>query len=203
MGTVVVDEASSQPLELVPLTVEQYHHIRVMGILDEDAPVELLNGLLVQKDRGEQMPVSPLHALVTSRLMRLASEIEAGGCHLRVQNPITIPPSHEPEPDGAVVRGCPEAYLEHHPLPQDVLCLIEIADSSLSRDRTTKQRIYAVAEIPQYLIVNLTEQRVEIYEEPHAAAGHYSTVRIVHREETVSLSLDEQQLQIPASRLLP
>jgi len=108
----------------VSLSVEQYHHMREAGILNEDEPVELLNGLLVYKDRGGPKPVSPLHALVTSRMTLLAPDLEKRGCHLRLHNPVTIPPSHEPEPDGAVIRGGPEDYLERHPQPGDVLCLI-------------------------------------------------------------------------------
>jgi hypothetical protein len=54
------------------------------------------------------------------------------------ENPITLPPSHEPEPDGAVVQGRPEDYLKRHPGPADVVCALEVADSSLRADRTIK-----------------------------------------------------------------
>jgi Uma2 family endonuclease len=204
MGTVFLDEARSLPLEVIPLSIERYHHMRDAGILDEDEPVELLEGLLVRKDRGGPMAVSPLHALVTSRLMGLAPEIEAHGGHLRVQNPITIPPSHEPEPDAAIVRGRCEAFLEHHPFPADVLSVIEVADTSLSRDRTTKQRIYAAAGVPQYVIINLVDHRIEVYEQPSPGIAQYATIRFVQPEETVALRVsDEDTLAVPASHWLP
>ena len=85
------------------------------------------------------------------------------GCHLRIQDPITIHPSHEPEPDAAIVRGRPRDYADHHPEPGDVVSLIEISESSLEHDRTTKLRIYAAAGIPQYIILNLVDRRVEVY----------------------------------------
>jgi len=107
-----------------------------------------------------------------------------------VQNPITLPPSHEPEPDGAIVRGCPEDYLDAHPQPSDVLCVIEVSDSPLSGDRTIKQGVYAGAEIPQYVIVNIAECRVEVYEQPDAAAGIYKVVRILHKGDSLALHVD-------------
>ncbi len=161
-------------LAVVPLNVEQYHSMRETGILAEDAPVELIDGLLVYKDRGGALPVSPLHAFVTHRMARLAPALEERGCHLRLENPITLPPSHEPEPDGAVVQGRPEDYLERHPGPGDVLCVIEVSDSSLRNDRTIKQSIYAAAGIAQFIIVNLVEGRIEVYEDPNVAERGYS-----------------------------
>jgi hypothetical protein len=123
--------------------------MREAGILAEDTPVELIDGLLVYKDRGGALPASPLHTFVTHRMARLAPALEERGCHLRLENPITLPPSHEPEPDGAVVQGHPEDYLERHPGPGAVLCVIEVSDSSLKNDRTIKQSIYAAAGIAQ------------------------------------------------------
>jgi hypothetical protein len=128
MGIVSLEDTT----EVVPLTVHQYHRMRETGILAEDEPIELLNGLLVHKDRGgAQMPVSPLHALVVSRMVALAPELEARGCHLRLQNPMTIEPRHEPEPDGFIVRGSADDYLDRHPGPREVTCVITAVQNSL------------------------------------------------------------------------
>ncbi|MFO1351745.1 MAG: hypothetical protein U1F68_14175 [Gammaproteobacteria bacterium] len=97
--------------DLVTLTVAQYHRMVEAGILPEGEPIELIDGLLVKKNRGAGMTAHPLHALVVSRLIRLAPSLEALGYHLRLQNPITIAPPHEPEPDAAIVRGTPAAYM--------------------------------------------------------------------------------------------
>jgi Uma2 family endonuclease len=193
-----------RPLAVVPLNVEQYHSMRETGILAEDAPVELIDGLLVYKDRGGALPVSPLHAFVTHRMARLAPALEARGCHLRLENPITLPPSHEPEPDGAVVQGRPEDYLERHPGPGDVLCVIEVSDSSLRNDRTIKQSIYAAAGIAQFIIVNLVEGRIEVYEDPNIAERGYRLVRILYRDDTISLRVPgDRTLGVPAADWLP
>lgn len=203
MEPVFFDE-TPRPIAIVPLSVEQYHSMRETGILDEDAPVELIDGLLVYKDRGGAVPVSPLHSFVTHRMARLAPAREERGCHLRVENPITLPPSHEPEPDGAVVLGRPEDYLERHPGPGDVLCVIEVADSSLRSDRTTKQGIYATAGIAQFIIVNLVEGRIEVYEDPNVAEKCYRLVRILHRGDTISLRVPgDSTFDVPAADWLP
>ncbi len=193
------------PLAVVPLSVEQYHSMREAGILDEDQPVELIDGLLVYKDRGgNSMPVSPLHAFVTQRLASLEPALERQGCHMRVENPMTLPPSHEPEPDGAVVQGRPEDYLACHPGARDVSCVIEVSDSSLKSDRTTKQGIYASAEIAQFIIVNLAEGRVEVYEEPNAAEKCYGVVRILHQGETIALRTSgDRSLEVSVADWLP
>jgi Uma2 family endonuclease len=200
----VVLDPTTRPLAVVPLTVEQYHSMRETGILDEDEPVELIDGLLVYKDRGGAMPVSPLHSLVTHRMSRLAPALEDQGCHLRLENSITLPPSHEPEPDGAVVRGRAEDYLERHPGSGDVLCAIEVAESSLKSDRTTKQGIYAAAGIGQFIIVNLVEGRVEVYGEPNVAERCYGVVRVLHRGDSMALRLPGgRTLDVPVADWLP
>jgi hypothetical protein len=100
----------STPLELADLTVDQYHRMLETDILTDGEPVELLDGLLVVKDRGPAKTLRPQHRFVVSLLMRLASRIEAFGAHLELQSPITFAPKNEPEPDGMIVRGRLEDY---------------------------------------------------------------------------------------------
>ncbi len=193
-------QSAPEFFDLVPLTVEQYHRMLEVGILDEGEPIELLDGLLVAKDRGGQMTINPLHALLVNRLMRLAAKLEVLGAHLRLQCPITLPPNQEPEPDAVIVRGALEDFMDRHPTAEDVCCVIEIADSSLDRDRTTKQRIYATAGIGQYLLANLSDRQVEIYEDP--AEGQYRHMQIA-TEGDIDLVLPEGKMTLKAEWLLP
>jgi Uma2 family endonuclease len=188
--------------DLLPLTVTQYHRMLETGILEEGAPIELLDGFLVLKDRGDAMTVNPLHALIVNRLMRISAELEERGAHLRLQCPITLPPDQEPEPDAVIVRGGLEAFLEEHPTAKDVCCAVEIADTSLERDRTTKQRIYAAAGIPQYVLANLKQRQVEIYQEPEPEAGRYRQIRIAV-DGDVQLNLPRGLVSLPVKMLLP
>ena len=202
MQAVLAEESTSH--ELAILTVDQYHRMLETGILADGEPVELLDGLLVVKDRGPAMTLSPQHRFTVSLLMRLAPRIEASGAHLELQSPITFAPKNEPEPDGMIVRGRLEDYAERHPGPEDVSCVIEVAESSLKRDRTTKQRIYATAGIPQYLILNLVDRQIEIREDPLASAGRYRTAHVVGKDERVALNLpDGRVVEVAGEELLP
>jgi Uma2 family endonuclease len=205
MSIVPLKAAFPERREIVPLTVEQYHGMIAAGILEEGEPVELLDGLLVRRNRGEGMTTNPLHALVVSTLnMRLVTALGAFRCHVRIQSPVTLPPRDEPEPDLAIVRGLPADFSHRHPGPADVTCVIEVAGTSLERDRTIKQRIYAAASIPQYLIVNLVHSRVEVFEKPHPARGRYrQRVERTGDEEIALLLPESRRLVVAAADCLP
>jgi len=178
--------------EIVPLTVEQYHGMLAAGILAEGEPIELLNGLLVRKSRGEEKTTHPHHALVVSKMtMLLVAAIKGMSCHVRVQSPVTLPPYNEPEPDLAIINGPPTAFADRHPGPADVICAIEVAGSSLERDRTVKQRIYASTGIPQYVIMNLIDSRIEVFEKPDSAKGRYRWRAELAGDKEIGLLLSE------------
>jgi Uma2 family endonuclease len=141
-------------------SVAEYHRMIQTGILDEDDPVELLEGYVVLK-----MPRNPTHdgtiQLVSKRLLRVLP----AGWEMRVQSAITLADS-EPEPDIALVRGDERTYLTRHPGPGDVGLVVEVADTSLVRDRDDKGRVYARADIPVYWLVNLVDRRLEVFTAP-------------------------------------
>jgi Uma2 family endonuclease len=179
------------PLE--PLTTTQVEQMMAHGILLEGAPVELIDGLLMRKDRstrgGDLMTHHPKHAACVSSLQGLASEVEPHGCHLRSQLPIALSAIRAPEPDLAIVRGMREDYRRRHPAPGDVIAVVEVADSSLDFDRTTKQRIYAEAGIGVYWIANVIDGMIEVYEQPDPQAGEYKLRRDCHSGKTIDLAL--------------
>jgi Uma2 family endonuclease len=190
----------------LPLTVDQFHRMIQAGILRDGAPVELIDGVLVTKDCGaEGSPVahSPRHALAISKLQRLERRMELAGWHVRCQLPVTLSSIQEPEPDGAIVRGMPEAYAAHHPTPDDILVVIEAADSSLEYDRSTKQRIFAAAGIAQYWIVNLPEHYVEVYDLPIASEGRYARRVDFGVGQTLRVTVEPNSVDVPVSELLP
>jgi hypothetical protein len=192
----------------VPLTVDQYHGMIATGILPEGEPIELLDGFLVRKDRSrcgeDPMTVGHEHVLVLGKIGRLTAEIERLGCYLRIQQPITLQPDNEPEPDAAIALGTVEDYAGRHPVPGEITCLIEVADSSLQRDRITKQRIYADHAIPQYLIVNLVDGVIEEHRDPRPGTGRYGEVITIRAGEVLKIRIaGDQHMEIPAASLLP
>jgi Uma2 family endonuclease len=146
------------------LSVAQYHAMADHGILDEDDPVELLEGWLVQK-----MTKHRPHSLVTRRARRALERLIPAGWYVDSQEPLTLSDS-EPEPDVRVAREEVADNAERHPGPQEVGLVVEVADTTLRRDRGTKKRVYARAGIPVYWIANLVESRFEIYTDPTGPA---------------------------------
>jgi Uma2 family endonuclease len=151
-------------LVLWRLSVKQYHALAAAGILDEDDRVELLDGLLVDK-----MSKNPPHSYATQQTSEAMVRLLPGGWFINVQEPVTLDTS-EPEPDLAVVAGRRSDFRQHHPKPQEVALVVEVADSTLARDRGTKKRIYAQAGIPVYWVINLIDQCIELYTEPSGPA---------------------------------
>ena len=193
---------------MVRFTLDQYHKMIDTGFVREGAPIEFIDGFLVLKDRSQRgsnpMTVHPAHAYSVHAIARLNAAVEPMGLHVRSQQPVTIPPNHEPEPDGVFVRGRADAYRKHHPHPPDITCVIEVADSSLDYDRTTKQRVYATAGIPQYVIINLTDSTVDLYAGPHGDPGRYAPPVRLSRSDRIHLDLgDGRTLEVECAALLP
>lgn len=167
------------------LSVAQYHDMIQSGILTDDDPVELLEGWLVTK-----MPKSRRHTLSTRRTRAALTEIVPAGWYVDSQEPITTDDS-EPEPDVVVVRGSDNDYLDRHPAPAEVALIVEVADATLQRDRTLKQRLYASAGITTYWILNLQDEQLEVYTEPAGEGEQAAYVRrtIYKASDSVSVVL--------------
>jgi Uma2 family endonuclease len=156
------------------LSVGQYHAMARRGILVDGEPVELLEGLLVQK-----MTKHRPHSLTTLRARRALERVASTWGYVDSQEPVTTSTS-EPEPDVLLVRGAAEDYLDRQPGPADAVVVVEVADTSLRHDRGPKKRIYAQAEIPVYWIVNLNARTIEVYTEP---SGPVAKPDYARREE--------------------
>jgi Uma2 family endonuclease len=184
------------------LTVEQYHAMIRSGQLTEDDPVELLEGILVFK-----MPKNTPHTSATTLARREVERLLPGGWYYRSQEPVTLGDG-EPEPDGAAVRGGIEDHFHPHPGPAAVGLVIEVADTSLARDRGLKLRSYARAGIPAYWISNLVERQVEAYSDPDSSPSSEPTYRgfeVFRAGEAVPLRLPGHEALgvVPVDALLP
>jgi Uma2 family endonuclease len=167
-GTVSVrppGAAGGKPGPGARLSLEEYHDLIERGVLTEDDRVELLDGELVAK-----MTKKPPHSLATCLTRRALDGIVPAGWYVRSQEPVTFGNS-EPEPDVTVVRGGPRSYVDHHPGPSDVALVVEVADTTLQTDRTTKKILYAGAAIPVYWVVNLPLEQIEVYTGPSGASA--------------------------------
>ena len=189
------------------LTVDQVHAMIKAGIVHEGAPIELIDGQLVHKDRSvfgeDPMSIGKEHRLVVSLLGRLDADLAQRDYHMQIQNPLTLSPYDEPEPDGVILRGDPRIYTDRLVEAADAVSVIEVADSSLAYDRKTKLALYARAGIGQYVIVNLSGRCIEVYEQPRPD-GSYQEVAVRRAGETVAFRLtDGERFEILADRILP
>jgi Uma2 family endonuclease len=172
------------------LTRVEYEELVERGVL-EDARVELLYGRIVSMS-----PQGPLHTYSVTRLARLL--IQALGedrAIVRVQAPFVAANESEPEPDAAIVA--PGDYAERH--PETALLLIEVADSSLARDRE-KAKLYAAARVPEYWIVNLVDAVVEVYRDPRTE--NYARVTKHGRADVLRL-VSFHDVEVRVAELLP
>ena len=192
-------------LEIVPLNVAQYHALGEAGF--EDGSVELLNGLLVRKMRGSAenpMGHNLPHQIALLLIEQLDGRLKGRGAHRRSQMPLVVWDKSEPEPDGAIVRGSVFDDMEATPTTADVSCIIEASDTSLRYDRTHKVELYARREVPQYVILNLVDDVIEVREDPDADAGVYRRLAVAWRGDTIQLLMpDGTKLDVAASDLIP
>lgn len=197
---ILVQVAAGRVPPLEPLTIEQVEQMMKHGILAEGAPIELIDGLLVRKDRSSRgedpMTHNPAHANSLSRLMHLLLFVQTHGFHLRCQLPVALLPTQAPEPDLAIIRGSPVDYRGRHPGPNDIVAVFEVSDSSLEFDRTTKQELYAAAGIPTYWIINLIDNVVEVYQRPNLTTAAYAVHSDYKIGDFIELSL-RTDLSVP------
>jgi hypothetical protein len=94
---------------LFRITADQYHEMIERGIVPEGSATELLDGMIVYKDRSDSpenpMTHGPRHRLAVWLLTQLAPQIDSEHRHFQSQLPIHLSTVDEPEPDGAVIVG--------------------------------------------------------------------------------------------------
>lgn len=172
-------------------TVEDYHRMIEAGIL-RDRNVELLSGEIHQ-----MAPEGPPHTYYGGSLADRFREHLAGQALVREARPVTLADS-EPEPDIAIVRGSWEDYRFRHPMGEEILLLVEISETSLTKDLEVKRGIYAAAGIEDYWIFNLRQPQLIVLRNPHN--GDYQSE--VRRQEGALSPLAFPDLTLSVDQLL-
>ena len=111
---------------LYRLSVEQYHQMIEAGVFTPDDKLELLEGFLIRK-----MSKNPPYPAAQAKLVRALTPLLLPAIALRTQDPIKLEDG-EPEPDVAVVRASVDDYARRHPFANEVVLLVEIADTTLT-----------------------------------------------------------------------
>lgn len=153
-------------------TVDEYQRMAAAGIFSTDERVELLNGDVVM-----MTPIGPEHGGRTKRLLRLLNRLVGDRAIVCVQDPLSLDEHSQPEPDLMLLRPREDFYTQSHPTAADVLLLIEIADSSLARDRDVKLPLYASAGVREVWVVDIHGRVLTIHTRPSASG--YASCRTV------------------------
>ena len=160
------------------------------GVISRSARVELLDGQIT-----DMMPIGPFHSGVVTRLNTLFSKLSNDRWLVICQNPVRLDEYNEPQPDLMLVEPRADSYTRSHPGPDDVFLLIEVADSSLEFDHSDKLPAYGKAGIAEVWIVNLIEEQLEVYREPHFT-GYGKTIILRAGETAAPAAFPDAQISV-------
>lgn len=172
---------SALPPRPFKFTREQYYQLGEMGYFQ---------GRRVERIRGEIVEMSPInwpHQRTKTAISDALRATFAGLGWVNEQGPVTLPTS-DPEPDVAVYRGKMLDYTDH-PTAADTLLVVEVADTSLFYDTTTKAELYAEQGIAEYWVADVTAKKLLVFRDPAPipAGGHaYRTVLTLTVGDTVT-----------------
>jgi Uma2 family endonuclease len=160
-------------------TRKDYYRMAEVGILGERERVELIEGAIV-----EMSPIGRRHTAFVDNLSRLLIRRLPDHVIVRVQGPVALTDDTEPQPDLTVLRRRAVPYKDREAWAEDALLVVEVAETSLAYDRSTKRRLYAEAAIPEYWVVDCTAETVEMHRGPGPEG--YGDVRLVTGQATLS-----------------
>ena len=156
-----------------------YHQMAKVGIIEPKARVELIDGEIL-----EMSPIGRRHKASVDRVTDVFAPRLHGAAIVRVQSSIVLGEDGEPEPDITVLRFRADFYAESDETPEDVLLIVEVADSSEAYDRRTKGPLYARFGIPDFWLADLNRDRITVYRDP--TPDGYATSRVSRRGESIS-----------------
>jgi Uma2 family endonuclease len=175
----------------------EYERLIDLGVFEPCERLELLDGQLVVRE-----PQSSRHAAAIRRVLAVLRRALGPGWQVDSQLPIALDELSLPEPDVAVVPWEPGAYRQAH--PSRAVLIVEVADSSYRVDREVKASLYARASVPEYWIVDVARETLEVHREPEATAAgwRYASVTTVRPPATVA-PLVSPDRATPVADLLP
>jgi Uma2 family endonuclease len=173
-------------------SIDDYHQMVDSGLLD-DRSVELIDGAIIQMP-----PEGVGHSFYCINTAKYLRSLFGELAEIHEAHPITLP-NHdsEPEPDIAILKPPISRYRTHHPYPDDIFWLIEIANSTLVKDLGVKKNLYARSGIPEYWVMNLQAKELVVFRNL-AEDGYQSEIHldsgIISSIAFTTIQVDIQQL---------
>jgi Uma2 family endonuclease len=171
-------------------TVQDYYQMSELGILDPNERTELIAGQIVIMTAKGTPHVIALQ-LLASNLQDQLGKVAL----IRTQDPILLDNFSEPEPDLAIVKGTILDYADHHPHPEDIHLIVEVADSTLKKDCEVKDKLYSQAGIPEYWVVDLKNRQLHIFRDP-TPTGYTSHLLTTESQTASPLAFSNISLSI-------
>lgn len=154
------------------LSVDEFRRAFETGVYSPDERLELLQG-----EVWVMTPIGRKHTAAVNRLNTLFNTQLGGRIIVSIQNGLALSPRDLPQPDVVLLRWRDDYYAGKDVEAADALLVVEVADSTLTSDRTVKLPLYAAAGVPEVWIVNLQDDVTEISSEPaEDAYRHTRTV---------------------------
>ena len=161
--------------------LDEWRRLGEANIFPPGSRLELINGEIL-----EMAPIGFNHSGHVNRLLNFFAPLVGNNALINAQNPLQLGDLSEPEPDFMLLKPNADFYSSRHPNADDVLLLIEVADSSLAFDQNQKLRLYALHGIPEYWLLNLNDLSLEVYRKPNGEV--YAEKTTLRAGDTITLS---------------
>jgi Uma2 family endonuclease len=181
-----------EPTAVKYWTVSDYRRMSEMGILAPNERTELINGQIVLMVAKGTPHVTSLHLLANALRDRLGKAVL-----VRTQDPIQLDDWSEPEADIVIARGTVLDYADHHPCPEEIELVVEVADSTLKQDCEIKDKLYAQAEIADYWVLDLKNRQLHVFRNP-TPTGYTSHLILTEPNQIAPLSFSTLTLSLTA-----
>ena len=169
-------------------TVDEFEQMAMAGILGPDERVELIAGEIITMS-----PVGRFHEVLRGYLAQHWTQA-AIGMNLLVMAEMQLRLSDDYQPV-ADIGVLPFAILPPDARGPDMLLVVEIADSSLKMDTTTKAAAYAAAGIRDYWVINARTRETLIHRNP-GPEGYTSITTTAASEVSTPLLVPELAIRM-------
>jgi len=171
-------------------TVKEYHLMTEVGILSEGDRVELIEGEIVK-----MAAIGTRHASSVKRLIAVFSDLERRRAIIGAQDPIQLTERTEPQPDVVLLEPRADYYATAHPVPSEVLLLVEVSDSTVDYYRDVKVSIYARSLIQEVWLVDLVKNCLEVYRQP-GPNGYSLIIKFWRGQQVASLAFPDLEVSV-------
>jgi len=153
------------------ISVDEYLRMGQAGVFAPDVRLELMEGEIV-----EMAPIGSAHAAVVRTLAELLHPVGEQFI-LSVQDPLILGERSAPQPDLMLLKRREDRYYTAHPRVEDVLLLVEVADTTRDFDLTVKVPLYAQSGVAEVWVVDIVQRGMHVFREP-APRGYVTRLKL-------------------------